>query len=181
MIRGTRFVPLSISRSVLASASTSKPRRDEISCIVVHRSSIRSSRAERDRDARPDLCAALRARHGRRSIVTILIAFLDDRGGGGGGAENRVTALRARRRTGIPRLQCPTPLRVHVRARTRTHARTHVRTVRTYYTRVHARGDSRTIGTLGPEECPSNRWYSLCIDHIPLPCLERSSSFIPFI
>lgn len=29
--------------------------------------------------------------------------------------------------------------------------------------------DSRTIGTLGPRNA---RWYSLCVDHIPLPCLE---------
>lgn len=35
--------------------------------------------------------------------------------------------------------------------------------------RVHVLYDSRTIGTLGPRNA---RWYSLCVDHIPLPCLE---------
>lgn len=29
--------------------------------------------------------------------------------------------------------------------------------------------DSRTIATLGSRNA---RWYSLCVDHIPLPCLE---------
>lgn len=34
---------------------------------------------------------------------------------------------------------------------------------------MHVLYDSRTIGTLGPRNA---RWYSLCVDHIPLPCLE---------
>lgn len=35
--------------------------------------------------------------------------------------------------------------------------------------RVYILYDSRAIVTLGPRNA---RWYSLCVDHIPLPCLE---------